>query len=285
MIHSDPALIARVELAEAELQRRWALAAGTSGIGYPAAWTDLPGGGVAVDKGPDAVWSRAYAIGLHDSATAQTIRDAVDQAERFFARLGKPARIDLGPTVDPALMAILHDRRYSAVMYDTIVVMPVDRAVRDHASAGTGGVGGIEVRVADDPAAWAARLVEAFTAGGPPEDLHDRMADKLRGFAAVDSVTCLEAVVDGRPAGGAFVAVINGVGLLHSAGTLPAFRSRGVQRAMLVERARLAADAGAQILCAQSDARNGPSLRNMERFGLKPCCSRVTVEAPFVASS
>ncbi|MEM1329361.1 MAG: GNAT family N-acetyltransferase [Planctomycetota bacterium] len=280
VIHSDPVLIARLERAEAELQRRWAEAVART-RSFPAAWTDLPCGGVAVDKGPDVVWSRAYTLALGAEPVARDeVEDAVDQAEVFFAAHGKPARIDLGPTADPTLMAVLRERRYSVVMYDTILAMTDVQSARTHTLHAHEPRGSVVIQRARDMRAWAERLVESFVAGGPPEDVHDGMVEKLAGFEGVEGVTCLDAIVDGEPAGGSFIAVIDGVALLHSAGTLPAYRGRGVQRALLVERARIAHEAGAEFLCAQADSRNAASLRNMERFGLRPCCSRVTVEAP-----
>lgn len=75
--------------------------------------------------------------------------------------------------------------------------------------------------------------------------------------------------VDGRPAAAGALAVVDGIGRLANACTLPEHRGRGLQTQLLHARIRQAADEGLTLVV--SDARPGSvSLRNMARAGLRP---------------
>jgi GNAT superfamily N-acetyltransferase len=75
------------------------------------------------------------------------------------------------------------------------------------------------------------------------------------------------AFVDGRPAGAAALSILDGVGQLANAATIPELRGRGVQTALIRRRIRDAAAAGCGLISAGTS--DGTSRRNLERAGLR----------------
>lgn len=76
------------------------------------------------------------------------------------------------------------------------------------------------------------------------------------------------ATVDGKPAAAAVLVVRGGIGLLASAATVPAFRGRGCQTALIRRRIADAAEAGCELIAGEA-AFASTSQRNMEREGLR----------------
>jgi len=112
--------------------------------------------------------------------------------------------------------------------------------------------------VFDPPMAPAAR--RAFLAG-------------LLATATGHGSTFYLAEADGSPVGWARVFVRRGVALLGAAEVVPAWRGRGIHRALIAERARQAEAEGTLHLVAQ--ARQGsPSARHLAAMGLRPIWSR-----------
>jgi hypothetical protein len=74
--------------------------------------------------------------------------------------------------------------------------------------------------------------------------------------------------VDGTPAGAAVLRVSDGVGLLANASTLPAFRGRGAQAALVARRTADAAAEGCELM-ASCAVFGSASHRNLERAGLR----------------
>ncbi len=75
------------------------------------------------------------------------------------------------------------------------------------------------------------------------------------------------AELDGAAAAAALLVIDDGIGCLAGASTLPAFRGRGCQTALIRRRISDAAAAGCREVCALTA--NPASLRNLERAGLQ----------------
>lgn len=87
------------------------------------------------------------------------------------------------------------------------------------------------------------------------------------------------ALVDGEPAALATLHMADGVGCLESACTLPAFRGRGIQSALIRRRIADAAAAGCDLIISQTG--NGTvSQQNMERCGLRIAYSKAEFYRP-----
>jgi hypothetical protein len=84
------------------------------------------------------------------------------------------------------------------------------------------------------------------------------------------------ATVDGSPAGGAVLQIgEDGIGYLANASTLPEFRGRGCQSALLARRIADATVAGCELVAGQAIF-GSTSQRNMQRIGLRPALTLTT---------
>jgi GNAT superfamily N-acetyltransferase len=103
------------------------------------------------------------------------------------------------------------------------------------------------------------------------------LLDVMHMFALGSGSECYLARVDGKVAGGATLSVRSGVAGLFGASTLPAFRNRGVQTALLHARLARAAANGCDV--AVSLARPGSvSQRNIVRQDFRVLYTRVKFE-------
>lgn len=119
---------------------------------------------------------------------------------------------------------------------------------------------GIHTEQAADRAQWAGVAAGAFG---------ESSAAIMHANAARADLQCWWAVVDGQPAGvGALTVDAGGVASLFSAATLPAYRARGVQSALLGARLHAAQQQGAQIATVFVSPSSG-SERNVMRLGFK----------------
>jgi len=105
----------------------------------------------------------------------------------------------------------------------------------------------------------------------PPADLVDRIRNVMAGFVHPDFERLLVWVGD-EPAGAACAYVLDGVLGIAGTSTLPAFRRRGVQQAV-VAHARGGASGSAELAMATGEP-GSISQRNFERFGFQVVYTR-----------
>ena len=147
----------------------------------------------------------------------------------------------------------------------------------DPETRGAPGVEVVPVRTDDDAARWRA----AFSAGfGVTDPVAVRVSDE---FARADhriagSGQCL-ALVGGEVQGCGSVNVVDGVGWLGAASTMPHARGRGVQAAMVRHRLEHARHAGADLAAATA-VPTGASARNLVRLGFQLVQHQLVVAAP-----
>ncbi len=84
---------------------------------------------------------------------------------------------------------------------------------------------------------------------------------------------------DGRSVGCASLTIHNGVATLGGMSTVPSERERGVQRAMILHRLRVARDRGCDVVTS-SAAPGGTSERNLIRHGFVPWFTVSTLARP-----
>lgn len=213
------------------------------------------GGGYAVYTGPRFPINRVVGLGLHGPAPAADL----DAIEDFYARRDMPPEIELGPLADHSLVDALGQRRYHVARFYHLCVRPlpcVDAPPRDPAIAVT----------PVDPTnidAWALdRDVVGATALDDPW-----VALNVVAFNR-PAVTCFLATVAGEIAGKGALAVRGKLATLFSASTRPAYRRRGVQRALIAHRLTLASAMGCD-LAVVTVVPGADSQRNLERAGFR----------------
>jgi hypothetical protein len=133
-----------------------------------------------------------------------------------------------------------------------------------HAPAPQGNAGVIE-RVGD--AALLEEFLDAHAAGWRIPDPQGFKAN-VRGWLGQPGWSLYLARVEGKAAATGILFIRDGVGYCADAATVPAFRGRGQQQAMLRRRIADAAAAGVDVVCSGAEYLSA-SHRNMERVGMR----------------
>ena len=130
---------------------------------------------------------------------------------------------------------------------------------------------GIRMRAAEveDRSAMAALFCGAFDLPAAAAPLFAAPIERTRW-----QVVVAEDARTGELAGAGMLYLAEGVAVLHGGATAPAFRRRGVQRALVGERVALACRNGAQIIGSETGiavkGQANSSWNNLERAGLEP---------------
>lgn len=268
----SPQLAARIDRAEGRLCAAIAEQAPPgSGVLVTAV-----GGGLAIFCGPDSPTNKMIGLGF-DGPCADADLAAI---EAHFAAHETRLQAEVATLADPALHQQLIKRGYTSSGFENVLGHPVARdvsaapagidvrevAARDldvltdvmvegFSSPDVGGVGGDELPPADAVRKWFATTMRA---------------SGFRGYLAY---------IDGAAAGGAAWRVDDGIAQFSGAATLPAFRRRGVQTALL--RVRLAeaarAHCDAAVVLTQPASR---SQQNVQREGFALLYSRHLLVKP-----
>lgn len=212
-----------------------------------------PRGGCLFVMGRGWPVNRAYGVGLEGP-----VDDALIAAiEAVFEAAAVPPAFEICPLEHPSLA-----ERLAARGYRRRGVMRLYAAAPRRMPP----VPGVAVEPVD---ARHAATYETVVARGFAERDAGEPGLEMRIFARAaahgDSMAWL-ARVGGEPAGGGALGITNGVAGLFGASTLPRFRRRGVQRALLSARMNAALDAGADLISVRTQSETG-SERNVVRAG------------------
>lgn len=118
--------------------------------------------------------------------------------------------------------------------------------------------------------AWSELLVEGADLDGPLADAWRALETHL---ALGPHDHRFVAELDGRPVGTGWLHVRHHVGWMRAGTVLPAFRGRGIQRALIAERAAVARRLGCDLLGGLAEA-GGASARNLDRLGFETVAER-----------
>ena len=236
-------LAARIDQAEARLMVAIAREAGARDASLRPFVVPL-GRGVAIYAGPHSPSNKMIGVGFGEALDPV----ALDDLEARFAVLETPLQAEISVLADPEIHAELVARGYQPSGFEHVLGHPLGDAVGQvpaHVSV-------TPVSTADIPELGDI-LVDAFASpdvggvGGdaiPPPDVIRRYfaitmsVDGFRGYVAR---------VDGAIAGGGSLRIDGTVAQFCGAGTLPAFRRRGVQTALYRTRLADAAAAGCDV--------------------------------------
>jgi len=270
----DEPLAARIERAETELMAASSRAIGER-HGAPVFQFAL-GGGFATYAGPDSPFNKVSGLGFQGIPTADELAEVEDR----FAEHDTPVSFEISTLADPGLAGLLTERGYRLVSCENVLLRrlePTDAAER---------VRGIDVRRAESQlGVWLDVAVDASlhpdTAGIAQHDSFPRDSLERAELALADAGARLYlATIDGQPAGAAGIRLAGEIAQLTGAGTLPAFRRRGVQRALAHTRLSDARAAGCSYAVVTTQP-GSTSHANMQRTGFDLAYSRaVLVKAP-----
>jgi ribosomal protein S18 acetylase RimI-like enzyme len=221
-------------------------------------------GGHAVFTGPQSPIGRAIGLGLQRPLTGQDI----EQVESFYFSRGADSQIDVVPAADESLFNLLRERPYRLFELNNVMVIELAQDRQFNAE-----VDGVEIRRAQPNEAHTCADVLGRCFHGTPPDF----AETIAAMFETPAVTFL-ASMRGTPVATASGLVIAEEKLmaLFGAGTLPMYRGKGIQTAMLGARMNAARDAGCTL--AVTVTRGGTtSQRNAERLGFRVAYSKATM--------
>jgi ribosomal protein S18 acetylase RimI-like enzyme len=272
MLFTAPAMAHRLEHAEAQhLARQIALYArlypGRNAQALPVA------GGIAIATDPTFGRKLNHAIGL--GLGTPVTADDIDRIEALYVPHGLASEIDLCPHAAPGAVAVLAGRGYRVDGFSNVLG-------RDLADELPAAPPDIEVLRVD--AALAERFIAANVTGFSVQ-AHTRPAELLEVLARIalgrDDSTLYLALIDGEAAGSAGMALIETplgpVAHFYIASTLPAYRGRGIQAALLRARLIDARQAGLDLASVSVRPAN-TSGRNAERAGFRLAYTQTTLK-------
>ena len=259
---ADLALARRLERTEARANAAFVEARAQLDPAAGAAWR-AEGGVYAMYDGADSPITQTFGLGLFEPASDAQL----DAIEAFFRERGAAACHEVAPLGDATLPARLAARGYAPVEHTTVLHRPP--ALPPPAAPPTA----VRVRAIEpgEAALWAETSGRGW--GASPE-----LAAFMRGFGLVsaraEGTTCFLAELDGRPVATGAVAVHAGVALLAGASTVPTFRGRGAQSALLRARLGFAAERGCD-LATMAASPGTTSQLNAERQGFRIAYTRL----------
>jgi len=231
-------------------------------------------GGVAVFTGPSSPINKMIGVGFEGLPEPARL----DQVERLFAARGSPVQAEVSTLADPALHALLSARGYILIGFENVMVKPLGTADRSVAPAG------FELRPIDesDTAFWATMLVDGFSTpdaqGVPAEQLPPRgvLEELIGDMTDVPDQRRYAVFHEGVMVAGASMRIDGGIAQLAGSATLPTFRRRGLQTALVRHRLADAAERGCTIAVVTT-APGSKSQENMHRQGFSLGYSRAVL--------
>lgn len=263
----DLALAREIELAEAgaavgcaELMKRMQPESGAA--------VEHIAGGFSVYCGAGNPITQAVGLGLHGPVSAQDF----DRLEAFYFGRDEPVRIETCPLADPTLFEKYKERSYHVSEFSNVMAQPV----RDGATPPSPAEIEIQLVSREEIDLWVLAVAQGFAENYP---VTQELLSVMKMFALGKNTECYVARINGRVVGGATLALRGRIAGLFGASTLPEFRKRGVQTALLHTRLRRAAQAACEF--AVSLAQPGSiSQRNLTRQGFQTLYTRVKFERP-----
>lgn len=256
---ADLPLARRLENAEASANAAFVEARAALHPESRARWIEVAGARCMFD-GPDSPISQVFGLGLFDEVTTAHL----DQIEAFFRSEGCPCDLEISPLVGPAFSAMLAERGYVPVEHSSMTYQPIRWATMRTSDVG--------VRIADRSEArlWAETSAKGWSDHVEAETFLRQLGHIV---ATREGSVPFFAELDGRPIATGALLISDRVALFSGASTMPAFRGRGAQRALLNARLTHAAKAGCD-LAVMVTLPGSTSQRNAERAGFRIAYTR-----------
>jgi GNAT superfamily N-acetyltransferase len=213
-------------------------------------------GGVAFFGGVTYPANQIVGMGLYREVT----RDDMDRVEQFFRSRAVPSTVVLSPLADESLRTLLGERGYRIAEFNSVLIRRISEAEPFSPPDGV-----VLERVTPETAKpWMRAIAQGFA-----QDI--AVAEEVfGGFAALPGALAFLARIDGNIVGGCGGRIIPEarIAALFGTATLPEFRRRGVQSALIAQRLHEAALAGCEYAVVSTNPGSG-SQRNMERRGFR----------------
>ena len=259
---ADNALARRLEATEGAGCARFVEARAALKPESGSTWIEESGTWAMFD-GPTSPITQTFRLGVFEPMPPT----GLDRIERFFEERGAPVWHEVSPLADPSTLGLLTGRGYRPIELSNVLFRPISAADRF-----PGEESSVTVR-RTGPADWQRWAATSLAGWSEYVELAGLMADFSEiGARRADAINFL-AEADGVPAGTGSLVIEGGVALLAGASTVPAFRRRGAQLALLGARLRHAVTAGCDLAMITTAPGSG-SQRNAERHGFRIAYTR-----------
>ncbi|HUI85028.1 MAG TPA: GNAT family N-acetyltransferase [Candidatus Binatia bacterium] len=229
----------------------------------PIAAEDVAGG-VAFFGGLSYPANQAVGMGLYGEVTAGDL----DRVEHFFRSRGVASTIVLSPLAHESLRNLLGGRGYAIAEFNSVLIRRISPHEPFTPPAGVS----IERVTPETLRPWMHAIARGFS-----EELG--VAEEVfGGFATLPGALAFLARIGDTVVGGCGGRIIAEACLaaLYGTATLPEFRRRGVQSALIARRLHEAAPAGCEYAVVCTHPGSG-SQRNMERRGFRLAYTKVVM--------
>jgi len=266
MLFADLALARRLERAEGYSCTQFAAARARLFPERRSTWTECAGALLTFD-GIDAPTTQTFGLGLFAEVTPA----ALDEMEEFFFSRGTAVMHEVCPLVGTPLLDLLCRRGYKPVEISNVLYRPV---AEESEVGGSMRDSGIQVRVvgAEEAGVWSAVNARGWVHEHPELEEFVRQAGAL--CVARDQSPCFLAEIDGHAGAAGALVIHDGVALFGGAATVPEFRRRGLQSALLGARMHYAREHGCDLAMMVAEAASN-SQRNAERQGFRIAYTRM----------
>jgi hypothetical protein len=256
MIFASLPLARRVEAAEAVNAR--ACQTGQPGVDYLEI-----AGGVAVFAGAESPLTQVVGIGLNGAVS----KGEIDAIEAFFHCRGAQVTVDLCPLADPGLIENLSTRGYRPTEFNNVLIKQLDDAARVPAP---------RVRLAEpeESELWSRLVGQGFF---EQEELTEEEMQVGRAVFSMPGALCyLAAGNSGEMAGGAAMALREGLAVLFADGIKAPFRRQGLHGELIAARLNESLARGCDLATATA-LPGSQSQRNYTRAGFQVAYTKVTL--------
>lgn len=261
---SDLALARRLESAEGVAGSRFVEARARYQPDSGAQWIQVAGA-YAMYDGVESPCTQTFALGMFEPPTAA----ALDELERFFTSHGAPVFHEVSPLAGKDTIALLNDRGYRPLEFTTVLFLDLGDA-RDIPPARSPELHS-RVISSGEHDIWA-----HTAAGGWCEstEVRGQVYDLMRVMSAADAAVPFIAEWNSEPVATGALWIHEGVALFAGASTIPEWRNRGAQRALLESRLEYAKRSGCDLamICTEPGS---ASQRNAERQGFRIAYTRL----------
>ncbi len=264
-----------MHIADIELARRLEQADAAGAADFAAAHVRInpeskadfiyAGGGIAVFAGPESPVTQVIGLGMDGPIDVKPL----DSIEAFFRQRNTPVNIEWCPLADSSWLGVLADRGFRLRDHANALICPLETKACGAADSGQPAVRVRRVEQSDVHL-WSHVVARGFF---DDDEVPQPVLDDLATFFHMSNTTCLLADVDHRPVGGCVVATHQGVASLFGHATIPGFRNRGVQSALIAPSLHLAAETGCDLAVAFTHP-GSTSQRNLERHGFRVVYTR-----------
>lgn len=264
MQFADLALASRLEttdaLAGVEFALSWARFNSFTGEGF------LPvAGGHAGFGGIDSPLTQAFGLGLKGPVTDADMAAMED----FYQGHKSAVNIETCPLADPSLLRLLNERDYRPIEYSNVLVRQL---TNEDSLLWPDETSNVRVRrpAEDEAESYSLVVVKSFFEN---TEIPEEFLNIFKSCFFAGGAFFFVAEIDGVAAGGGMMSIHRGIASFGGAGTLPEFRNRGVQTALLLARIALAAQSGCDLAMVATSPGSG-SQRNVERVGFRVVYTR-----------